>query len=164
MNWLKRLGEYGVTEQDFAITKVQLSKKFGQEPSEQDVFWSLFQQLITKKRNDLQTLKVIYYNMALYLNDLGKDFFQVLQLSAKMELMNYKQNYKQAGIKKFRFLHVGLGHVCNANYYMIRYLQLKKHWKKCPFQFKHAQRLWVKVKKAFVSVPICHRLSYEIVV
>jgi len=39
IDWLKRLGEYGVAEQDFEITKDQLSKKFGQEPSNKDALW-----------------------------------------------------------------------------------------------------------------------------
>ena len=105
IDWLKRLDEYGATEQDFEVIKDQLSKKFGQEPSNQDVLWSLFNQLIAKNRDDFQTLKRIYYEMALFLNDLGKDFFSILQLSAKMELMNYKQ----AGIKNVQILTCGLG-------------------------------------------------------
>ena len=105
IDWLKRLDEYEVTEQDFVVTKDQLSKKFGQEPGNQDVLWSLFNQLIVKNRNDLQTLKRIYHEMALFLNDLGKDFFSVLQLSAKMELMIYKQ----AGIKKVQIITCGTG-------------------------------------------------------
>lgn len=100
IDWLKRLSEYGVTEKDFEITKDQLSKKFGQEPSSQDVLWSLFNQLIANKRNDLQTLKTIYYEMALFLNEIGKDSFTVLQNHAKMDLLILKL----AGIKKVQII------------------------------------------------------------
>lgn len=105
IDWLKRLGEYGVVEQDFEVSKAQLSDKFKQDPSNQDVFWSLFHQLIKKNRNDLQTLKRIYFEMALFLNEEGKDFFTVLQLSSKMVLMMYKK----AGIDKVQILTCGTG-------------------------------------------------------
>lgn len=90
IDWMKRLSEYGVVEQDFEVTKAQLSEKFKEEPSNQDVFWSLFHQLITKNRNDLHILKMIYYQMALFLNERGKDCFQVLQVCHRMELLKYK--------------------------------------------------------------------------
>jgi len=105
IDWLKRLGEYGIVKQDFEIAKAQLSEKFKQEPSNQDVFWSLFHQLIAKNRNNLQTLKMIYYEMALFLNEQGKDCFTQLQLSNKMELLMYKK----AGINKVQILTCGTG-------------------------------------------------------
>jgi len=101
--WLNNLKQYGITEKDFHIHKDKLSKKFGQEASGQDVIWSIFNELLTKIK-DLHTLKMIYYEMALFLNEEGKDFFTVLQQSAKMELMQFK---KEEFTKKVRILTAG---------------------------------------------------------
>ena len=86
IDWLKILGGYGVVKQDFEITKAQLSEKFKQEPSNQDILLSLFQQLIAKNKNDLHKLKMIYYEMALFLNEQGKDCSTELQLCTKWTL------------------------------------------------------------------------------
>ena len=105
IDWLKILGGYGVVKQDFEIAKAQLYEKLKQEPSTQDVIWSLFHQLIEKNKNDFYKLKMIYYEMALYLNEQGKDCSTELQLSHKMQLMMYKK----VGIKIVKILTCGTG-------------------------------------------------------
>ncbi|MCX6662578.1 MAG: hypothetical protein NTY91_08540 [Euryarchaeota archaeon] len=105
IDWLKILGGYGVVEQDFEIAKVQLTEKFKQEPGNQDILLSLFQQLIEKNKNDMQKLKMIYYEMALFRNEQGKDCSTELQLSHKMQLMMYKK----VGIKMVKILTCGTG-------------------------------------------------------
>ena len=105
IDWLKILGGYGVVKQDFEIAKAQLYEKLKQEPSTQDVIWSLFHQLIEKNKNDLYKLKMIYYEMALFLNEHGKDCSTELQLSHKMQLMMYKK----VGIKIVKILTCGTG-------------------------------------------------------
>ena len=107
--WLSNLKQYRITEKDFGIHKDKLSKKFGQEASDRDVIWSIFNELLTKIR-DLHSLKMIYYEMALFLNEEGKDCFTVLQQSAKMELMKFKQ---EGFIKKVRIL-IGGEDSCEA--------------------------------------------------
>jgi len=97
--WLRNLEQYGIIEKEFDIHKDKLSKKFGQEANDRDVIWSIFNELLTKIR-DLHSLKMIYYEMALFLNEEGKDCFTILQQSAKMELMRLKEE----GIKKVRIL------------------------------------------------------------
>ena len=101
--WLSNLEQYGITKNDFVIRKDKLSKKFAQEASDRDVIWSIFNELLTKIR-DLHSLKMIYYEMALFLNEEGKDCFTVLQQSAKMELMKFKQ---EGFFKKVRILTAG---------------------------------------------------------
>ena len=96
--WLKDLKQYEITEKDFRIHKDKLSKRFGREASDRDVIWSLFNQLLTKIK-DLHSLKMIYFEMALFLNEEGKDCFAVRQQSVKMELLRYKQ---EAHAKKIR--------------------------------------------------------------
>ncbi len=105
IDWLKILGGYGVVKQDFDIAKAQLSEKFKQEPSNQDILLSLFHQLIAKNKNDLHKLKMIYYEMALFLNEQGKECTTELQLSHKMQLMMYKK----VGIKMVKVLTCGTG-------------------------------------------------------
>ena len=99
---LKNLENFGIKNNDFINKKRKLSKKFGEEAKSADVIWGLFNELILKTKN-LHSLQVIYYDMALFLNKEGKNCFSVLQKSAKMELMKYKQR----GIKKVQILTSG---------------------------------------------------------
>jgi hypothetical protein len=102
---LKNLENIGIKikDNDFKTKKRELSIKFGKEAKSSDVIWGLFNELILKMK-DLHSLKMIYYEMALFLNKLGKDCFAVLQQSAKMELMKFKQD---GFIKKVRILTAG---------------------------------------------------------
>ena len=89
--------QYGISEKEFNKHKKILSNKFGQVPNDHDLIWSIFNNLITKN-SDLHTLKMIYYQMALFLNEEGKDTYDMLKQSIKMELMRY--NSLSAGIYK----------------------------------------------------------------
>jgi len=100
---LKYLENFGFKGNDFINKRRELSKKFGKEAKSTDVIWGLFNELILKTE-DLHSLKMIYYEMALFLNKEGKDCFTVLQQSAKMELMKFKQ---EGFIKKVRILTAG---------------------------------------------------------
>ncbi len=101
-SWIRKLDGYGIREKDFEVRKERLFKKSGKVVNDRDIIWSLFNELITRTK-DLYELKMIYYDMALFLNEEGKDFFSVLQQSAKMELMRYKKD----GIEKVRILASG---------------------------------------------------------
>jgi len=103
VDWLKNLQNFGIKDNDFINKRRVLSKKFGKEAKSTDVIWGLFNELILKTK-DLHSLKMIYYEMALFLNQEGKDCFSVLQQSAKMELMEFKQ---EGFIKKVRILTAG---------------------------------------------------------
>ncbi len=103
VDWLKNLENFGIKDNDFLNKRRELFKKFGKEAESTDVIWGLFNELILKTK-DLHSLKMIYYEMALFLNKEGKDFFQFLQQSAKMELMKFKQ---EGFIKKVRILTAG---------------------------------------------------------
>lgn len=87
--WMKTLSQYGISQEDFDKKKVKLSARFRQTASDQDVFWGLFNSLILKTE-DLQTHKMIYLEMALFLNEKGKDSMQLLEQVAKMSLLHYK--------------------------------------------------------------------------
>jgi len=105
IDWLKILGGYGVVKQDLETAKTQLTEMFKQVPSNQNILWSLFHQLIAKNKNNLHKLKMIYYEMALFRNEQGKDCSAELQLSHKMQLMMYKK----VGIKMVKIITCGTG-------------------------------------------------------
>ena len=90
-DWLKKLDIFGIKDSDFINKKKELSNKFGTEANSTDTIWGLFNELILRTR-DLHSLKLIYYEMALFLNKKGKDCFSLLQQSTKMELLRLKQD------------------------------------------------------------------------
>jgi len=89
--WLDSLEQYGVTKRDFELHKRRLSEESGREPSDEDVIGSLLGNLAAKTR-DLQKRKMIYYEIALFLDQQGKDPFEALQQSARMDLMKFKKD------------------------------------------------------------------------
>lgn len=88
---IRRLLEYGVSKSDFENHRKILTKRFSKEPSDDDIVWSLFNGLIART-DDYGTLGGIYYAMALFLNDEGKNPFQTIELSRKMSLLEFKVN------------------------------------------------------------------------
>ena len=89
--YLRNLEQYGVTERDYDVQRDRLYKKYGQEPRIPDVVWAVFNELLIAKINDIYSLPMIYFEMALFLNDEGKDPFKILQNSRKMELLRIRQ-------------------------------------------------------------------------
>ena len=92
--WLGMLQQYGIVDEDFDAHRKKLRERLGQEPSEADVVWSLFHEALggSMKSGDLQALKMLYLEMALFLCEEGRDFFHLLQQSRRMELTHYKQS------------------------------------------------------------------------
>ncbi|MFA6474640.1 MAG: hypothetical protein WCV88_00380 [Patescibacteria group bacterium] len=108
--YLNSLSAYGVSGKDFENQKEKLTKKFGQPASDGDTLWSLFN-LVILKTTDLQDQKMIYFTMALYLNEEGKDSFKENAAAAKLEL----QILKELGCEKVEILcNSGCIH-CNIN-------------------------------------------------
>lgn len=103
VDWLKNLENYGIKDRDFISEKRELSKKFGKEAQATDVIWGIFNELLLKTK-DLHSLKMIYHDMALFLNQQEKDCFKVLQQSVKMELMKFKN---EGFVKKVSILTAG---------------------------------------------------------
>jgi hypothetical protein len=101
--WLGMLQQYGIVDEDFDAHRKKLRERFGQEPSDGDVVWSLFHEALdgSMKSGDFQELKRLYFEMALFLCKEGRDFFPTLQQSRKMELAEYKQ---RGFVEKVRIL------------------------------------------------------------
>ena len=86
-NCLRNLESYRVTEDDFKLHKNKLSKEFGHEPDDSDVISAIYNELILKNSH-LHKLKMIHYEIALYLNSEGKDYIKPGQESSRMELLS----------------------------------------------------------------------------
>jgi len=101
--WLSPLAPYGVTEADLDHRKDALSRKFGREASDRDAVWSLFNAVVAvvARVSNFNGLKMLYFEMALFVGAEGKDPFHLLQQSQKMELMRYKGTLGFTGVEIF---------------------------------------------------------------
>jgi hypothetical protein len=98
----EKLKAHGITKRNFTSEKNRLSKENKAEVSSIDVCLNLYNKLILQNK-DLNLLKTLYFEMALFLYSLNRNFFNQLQMSAKMELMAYKQQ----GVKSVYILTCG---------------------------------------------------------
>ena len=96
----------GFTEKEYRAVAKELSHDFKTAtPFIRDVVSSIIgkRQLDSFKRKDWQQAKMLYWEQARLLHQLGKDFFGVLQESAKCELYHYQA----MGIDKAEILTAG---------------------------------------------------------
>lgn len=91
-----------ISEQEYNDHKAKLAKKFGFEPIFFDVAWDVLnaRTLELARSQRFAELSHLYYEMARFLNEEGKDFFHVLQQSKEMEL----EHLKTMGIKKVEIM------------------------------------------------------------
>lgn len=96
--FIHELKDLGISEGDYNNQKKSLTIKKGFEPKHVDIIWDLLNKKTMElaKNKDFNGLKMLYYQMALFLNEKGKNFFHVLQQSRKMEL----ESLRIMGIKK----------------------------------------------------------------
>lgn len=86
------LENFGVTKEEFTKRKYEHYLKHGIENNNNDVIWSIFNELLIKNANDVDKLQMIYYTMAVVLHQEGKDNFKLLQLSAKARLDSFQSS------------------------------------------------------------------------
>lgn len=84
------LENFGVTKEEFIKRKYEHYLKHGIENNNNDVVWSIFNELLFKNATDFNRLCEIYYTMAVLLHQEGKDNFKLLQLSAKARLDSFQ--------------------------------------------------------------------------
>lgn len=91
--WLQTLAQHGISDKGFETHKGMLRQRFGQEPGDGDAVWSLFHEALddSMKSGDLPELKMLYFEMALFLYQEGRQFFHLLEQSRKMELTGYEE-------------------------------------------------------------------------
>lgn len=88
--FLRKFKQYGITENDFKKHQISIVGKTNSDSNDFDIIKSIYNEVISKN-NDYHTLKMIHYQMALYLNEEGKNHFRILQEASRMELLNFKQ-------------------------------------------------------------------------
>jgi len=98
VDWFKRLEDFGIKVNDFSDEKIELSRKFGQEAKSTDVIWGLFNGLISKTKNQ-DSLGMIYYEIALFLNEEGKDSLEIRRQSQKISLLSLKKSEVVKGVE-----------------------------------------------------------------
>lgn len=111
-DFIKNNEYYGANDLEYSQIENDLRNKFGFEPKPNDVVWSYYNNLILRniKSKNYSNLKMLYYSMAIMLNQEKKEFFNLLQESRKMELMEYK---KHGFIKKVKISTAGKGNACD---------------------------------------------------
>jgi len=110
IDFIKSNEFYGANEYEYLKIEDELRKKFGFDPNPSDIVWGYYNRLITKNSSNYRNLSSIYYSMALMLNKEKKDSFELLQLSKKMELLEYKKD----GIKKVKIITSGKDNACES--------------------------------------------------
>jgi len=96
------LEKLGISEKEYNSHKEKLAEKFGFEPKFFDVAWDMLniKALELAKSRNFNNLGILYYEMALFLNEKGKDFFHILQQSSKAKL----EHLKTMGVKKVEIM------------------------------------------------------------
>jgi len=89
--WLTRLEMFKVSQEDFEKHRKTLSNQFRQEASVGDTVWGIFNKLLLSE-TDLHTLKMIYFTMALLLDEEGKDSYEMHCQATKMQLLKLKES------------------------------------------------------------------------
>jgi hypothetical protein len=105
INVSQRLKEYGISEEEFASIKSELTQRFNQEPFFNDIIWAFLQKklLIAMKNGDWSEMSRMYFEQAIIRYNESKDFFKLLQESRKCDL----NNYQIQGVKKVQILSSG---------------------------------------------------------
>ena len=108
--WLETFSSHGLSEADYEKEKSRLSAELGREAKDREVAWALFSKLLRSTTN-LHSLKMINYEMALFVEEESGDFRPFLEKAAEMELLNYRQS---GVVKKVQILSAGIGNSCEA--------------------------------------------------
>jgi phage FluMu protein Com len=102
-NIIDSLKTFNFTRDQYLKSEKALTKKFGFKPKYNDVIWTICNEEIIKNINDYGFLSSLYYQMALFLNKRGRNFFHILQQAGKAQL----ENMKTMDIKEVEILSVG---------------------------------------------------------
>ena len=94
----KRLEMFDISIAEFKKTRKALQKKFGSEPSTNDIVWRILNNLISRAKSDAN-LKMVYFEMALIANAEGKDPKPYQEQAIRQDLLSYKRmNVKKVEI------------------------------------------------------------------
>jgi uncharacterized Zn finger protein (UPF0148 family) len=108
--WRDTLASYGISEADYDKEKLRLARQLGREVKDREIAWTLFSRLL-RSTTDLQSLKMINYQMALFVEEDSGDFRPFLEKAAELELLNYKRSRV---VRKVQVLSAGAGNSCEV--------------------------------------------------
>jgi len=147
--WIGRLALYGITDQHFEAKKAQLGKEFQKEPRDADVVWGLFNNLLTQqmKTSDHDALKGLYYDMALFAEEEGREFFHLLQQARKMELLHWRE--AGIGVTKVEILTAGDKACPSCQPLRGKIFKIKDALKEMPIPNKDCTTHWHHPKQGF---------------
>lgn len=97
--WLSEIVNYGSTEDEFYRRKEDFFLKSGIQNNDNNVIWSIFNELLCENATNFNRLGQIYYSMALFLHEEGKDNFKLLQQCAKATLDRFQTSYVEFKVK-----------------------------------------------------------------
>lgn len=92
-NIKRMLDGFRINQKELEAEGKQLSRNFGHPASTRDTIWAILNRRSIEliKRKDWQQLSSLYYSLAMFLHDEGKDCFHLLQESRRCELKNYQR-------------------------------------------------------------------------
>lgn len=90
---LEGIATFGVDRDDFFRERERLTRQFGKKPSSSDVLWSLYNTVISRLA-DIGEFhpSFLYFLMAHFLYDEGREFRHLLQQSIEMQLTEYRES------------------------------------------------------------------------
>jgi DNA-directed RNA polymerase subunit RPC12/RpoP len=90
---LKGTATFEVSEADFFRERQELAERFGRQPKSGDVLWALYNRLVHDcAPSDESSLPFLYFLMAHFLYDDGREFRHVLRASNEMQLRQYQES------------------------------------------------------------------------
>lgn len=102
VDFKKRMQEnFNDFNKKYLETKEKLTKKWGFVPKEGDIIWGASNALLSDaiSANDWSSAGLIYFEQSLFLYNIGKDFFRILQESFKCELRNLQKDDVLEGVE-----------------------------------------------------------------
>lgn len=92
----QKLSWLDVTGERIEKIRSELREKFKAEPSEHDIVWRIYNEELIKAK-DYQDKKIIYHQMALELNEEGRDASKMLEYMHDCELYEWKKLRMEIG-------------------------------------------------------------------
>lgn len=125
------LRTFGITSSDFTSKKEMLLQS-GRNISDEDVYWELYEDLVADCKN-YETLQMLFWNMALFLDKQGKDSFEYQQKSHQARLLGMEEN----GVEKVKVKASACCSSCNKRHNLV--MPLKKALLRLPVPNKGCQ-------------------------
>ncbi len=123
---------YGLNTGEYHILKDNWFVKIGEKASIPDFLWYVYNYLIDINSTNFRLQSNIYYSMAIYLHNEGKNNFDVLQSHARAKLYFYRQE----GFKRVSILTAGKNACKNCQKHDKKVIAISEALEKMPIPCK----------------------------